>query len=525
MGRPNFWKLLSLIDRVSRSGKLMVGRSLAVRVFVAAISSVQSQSADLKPETGKEKYTCSGRASVSGYPVWCGRYPADTWAIGYVSMFHLFRLGHGNCSNADKAYAQSLVSEIQRSDLIALYLLVENRAAYSRCSSSTNLDENCERIGVPAKLKQNEALELKLACADETCGQTVGDVWRVVNYSAPIGSGLHLDFPENCFDASPAECFTTPKIRATKDIYFEADQALGFGTIFLFAGPDLPFPRSAPLGGSPNSDGSVTIVTALSYQSMVSNSSRCREEAVADAEGTTRLKFLMPPPPSPPVAVPPGQPAPPNHPPALVLDKDPHLHFAHGGRADFRGRHGRLFNFFSAPNIAVNLRIENATFELHRSDGSTLVVDGSFVTEMHLTARVGPTKRVWANFSFWASELTENNWGYKVINGSCHGRRVRIGKGKSKRCEELTVAVQMSHATFAAGNWSFSVQGRPTFDLIAGPEHRLDIGAGVKGDYAERFQPHGIFGQSFSSTGPLYGKVDNYPHSGHFVTSAQARGS
>ena len=284
----------------------MVGRSLAVRVFVAAISSVQSQSAEM----GKEKYTCSGRASVSGYPIWCGRYayPADTWAIGFVSMYHLFRGGHGNCSNADKVYAQSLVSEIQRSDLIALYLRVENRAAYSICSSSTNLDENCERIGVPAKLKQGEALELKLTCADETCGQTVGDVWRVVNYSAPIGSGLHLDFPENCFNASPAECFTTPKIRATKDIVFEADQALGFGTIFLFAGPDLPFPRSAPLGGSPNSDGSVTIVTALSYQSMVSNSSRCREEAVADAEGTTRLKFLMPPPPSPPVAVPPGQP-------------------------------------------------------------------------------------------------------------------------------------------------------------------------------------------------------------------------
>ena len=234
-----------------------------------------------------------------------------------------------------------------------------------------------------------------------------------------------------------------------------------------------------------------------------------------------------PPPPSLPPFPPGMAPSPPPPPPSLYekLEKDPHLHFAHGGRADFRGRDGQLYNFFSAPNIAVNLRIQNATFELHHPDGSTLVVDGSFVTEMHLTARVGPTRQVWANFSFWASELNENNWGYKVINGTCQGRRVRIGKGKSKRCEELTVAVHMAHATFAAGNWSFSVQGRPTYDLIAGPEHRLDIGFSIKGDFAERFRPHGIFGQSFSSVSPLHGKVDDYPHSGHFVTSAQARGS
>ena len=242
------------------------------------------------------------------------------------------------------------------------------------------------------------------------------------------------------------------------------------------------------------------------------------------------------PPPPPPARppFPPGKapsPSPPLTPPYEKLEtyekleKDPHLHFAHGGRADFRGRDGQLYNFFSAPNIAVNLRIQNATFELHHPDGSTLVVDGSFVTEMHLTARVGPTRQVWANFSFWASELNENNWGYKVINGTCQGRRVRIGKGKSKRCEELTVAVHMAHATFAAGNWSFSVQGRPTYDLIAGPEHRLDIGFSIKGDFAERFRPHGIFGQSFSSVSPLHGKVDDYPHSGHFVTSAQAQGS
>ena len=28
-----------------------------------------------------------------------------------------------------------------------------------------------------------------------------------------------------------------------------------------------------------------------------------------------------------------------------VAEKDPHLHFAHGGEADFRGRNGQLYSF------------------------------------------------------------------------------------------------------------------------------------------------------------------------------------
>ena len=58
------------------------------------------------------------------------------------------------------------------------------------------------------------------------------------------------------------------------------------------------------------------------------------------------------------------EPSPPSSPPASV-DKDPHLHFAHGGRADFRGKHGQLYAFFSAPGLSVNVRTEEASFLLH----------------------------------------------------------------------------------------------------------------------------------------------------------------
>lgn len=40
---------------------------------------------------------------------------------------------------------------------------------------------------------------------------------------------------------------------------------------------------------------------------------------------------------------------------------DPHLNFAKGGKADFRGEDGATFSFFSAPGIAINVKTEDAT--------------------------------------------------------------------------------------------------------------------------------------------------------------------
>ena len=57
---------------------------------------------------------------------------------------------------------------------------------------------------------------------------------------------------------------------------------------------------------------------------------------------------------------------------------DPHLHFAHGGRADFRGVHGRYFSFLSLPGLAVNAKTEESLFRLNKG---RLTVNGSFITE------------------------------------------------------------------------------------------------------------------------------------------------
>ena len=89
-------------------------------------------------------------------------------------------------------------------------------------------------------------------------------------------------------------------------------------------------------------------------------------------------------------------------PPPTGISQDPHLYFAHGGKADFRGRNGQMYNFFSAPDVSVNLKTEEAEFTLNRG---RLTVNGSFITEAHLVARGGQSRQIWANLSYWASEL------------------------------------------------------------------------------------------------------------------------
>ena len=82
----------------------------------------------------------------------------------------------------------------------------------------------------------------------------------------------------------------------------------------------------------------------------------------------------------------------------------------------------------------------------------------------------------------------------------------------------------MASATFALGNVTVEARGGRTY-ATSGPEYRIDVGFTLRGDYAARNLPHGIFGQSFSSPMPRYGRKDVYPWEGHFTTSAMAEGA
>ena len=179
---------------------------------------------------------------------------------------------------------------------------------------------------------------------------------------------------------------------------------------------------------------------------------------------------------------------------AAKVFRDPHINFAYGGSADLRGRPNALYNFLSAPGLSVNVKTEEAVFKIH--DGA-LTINGSFLTEAHVIARFAPQRS--ATASFWASELNPENFGWTVINGTCVGRPFKFGNRGSKRCFGFDISMAYSTARFALGNWTVKVSAMRSVpnanDLVAGPEHRLDIGFTARGAAPSRDKPHGIIGR------------------------------
>ena len=206
--------------------------------------------------------------------------------------------------------------------------------------------------------------------------------------------------------------------------------------------------------------------------------------------------------------------------------RDPIVNFAYGGRADFRGKHNALYNFLSAPGLSVNVKTEEAVFFAHHG---VLTVNGTFLTEAHITSQLSPQRL--ATASFWASELDPTNFGWRVVNGTCAGRPFKFGFHGKKDCFALKMAMEYSSATFELGNWTVTVKGMPSCDtghdcLIKGPAHRIDVGFTARGDTPARDFPHGLIGQSFATPGVVRnGKQDLYPFSGDYTTTAQAEGA
>jgi len=206
--------------------------------------------------------------------------------------------------------------------------------------------------------------------------------------------------------------------------------------------------------------------------------------------------------------------------PGGALQGDPHLGLAHGGHTDFRGCDGCLFNFLSTRDVTVNARLRAATFTLN---GST--VHGTFVTEVHV-ATLERATRSWLNALYWAKEVGEGNWGWKVVNGSCGGRSFSLYPLDARACGAGGATTAHSSAVFALPEWEVGVKSHPVYDRIEGPMHRLDLSLRPLLPEARLAKwPHGLIGQSFNGDArPRQGKQDDYS-TPVVWTTAQAEGA
>ena len=70
---------------------------------------------------------------------------------------------------------------------------------------------------------------------------------------------------------------------------------------------------------------------------------------------------------------------------------------------------------------------------MYRLHGGRLVVNGTFITEVHVATRGAKQKN--ATASFWASELNNQHWGWNVLNGTCEGKPFVVWRKLSRSCE------------------------------------------------------------------------------------------
>lgn len=238
-------------------------------------------------------------------------------------------------------------------------------------------------------------------------------------------------------------------------------------------------------------------------------------------------KICWPPPKTPPPPLPPPQlPPPPMPPPPLPTPplptpsptwtgakQDPHLTLAHGGRADFRGCDGCLFNFLSARDLSVNVKTEAAIFTV-----AGILVYGTFLTEVHVAFLDRP-KGVWLNASYWAQEVGKG----RTVNGSCGGAPFKMGP---KQCQAALIKTEYGSARVELPEWELNIVARRVWNRVDGPKHRLDLA--MKPTAAEHdlsAWPHGIIGQSYDGDGKaISGKQDNYS-AAVVMTEAMAEGA
>jgi len=215
---------------------------------------------------------------------------------------------------------------------------------------------------------------------------------------------------------------------------------------------------------------------------------------------------------------------------------DPHLTFAHGGRADFRGEHGRLFNLLSAARLSINAMTEEGIFRMNEA-----TVNGSWLTQFHALATTSAGLLQFSMFGFKISPASLLGWS----NGTCAGRPFKLTGARlghvlrdsplqRQSCGEVQLQANHSSVTLSTPEWNFTVAPKavPDYyhraDHISGPKVRLDAHFALRVPEASlKVSPHGLIGQSFDGSGiAVDGAHDPKPRPGlNLTTKAMAEGA
>lgn len=212
---------------------------------------------------------------------------------------------------------------------------------------------------------------------------------------------------------------------------------------------------------------------------------------------------------------------------------DPHLTFAHGGRADFKGEHLAWYNMLSARNTSLNVLFVHDDFR-----NPNKLVHGSAMKAAAWKLRTNVTGRV-VTVEFNASSIVPNR-ALVHVSDSKVGVWVAHG-GKPFRLENVLVEMKekkqvgigkhgMWHGTalvVSSGLWRTSVWNKPFPNAPSNPGKAL-LNIHVEPLYdadSDPVAPHGLIGQSYDGDGQaVNGATDDYT-TREVTTEAMAEGA
>jgi len=213
---------------------------------------------------------------------------------------------------------------------------------------------------------------------------------------------------------------------------------------------------------------------------------------------------------------------------------DPHLAFAHGGKADFKGEHMAWYNFLSAKNVSLNLLFVHAEFK-----NPNRLVHGSHMAQLAMTVRTMLTGKVFT-IEFSASTAPPQQVVVRDAAGKI-AKTVTHGSGNFI-FENLVVSVREKGRKAGAlgakgwrgsvmlvntGRWLVEAASKPFPNAEKNPgKALLDVQLNPLYDADhDVVAPHGLIGQSWDGDGiGVDGAQDDYTTT-EVTTKAMAEGA
>ena len=213
--------------------------------------------------------------------------------------------------------------------------------------------------------------------------------------------------------------------------------------------------------------------------------------------------------PSPPPPVP--------SPPSIAgIVGDPHIAFAHGGRADFRGSHRALYAFVSSPGYQFAPYFQEVDFWFDAVTGLKQLIHGTFMTQATWRMRTSSGKELLVT----ADAMHKGELTVLVLGGGGSVQTVAVKPWQRVAFDDVRIETRMLTASVESPTWQVNVTAKPIYGLVPPllnethvhgkwdeEQRRLDIL--INGAFPQP-DAHGIIGQSFRDATVRHGKLDEY---------------